>query len=173
MLNLLRKILLITLVFLFPICTFSLGNENLLIQKNGVIIPIQNAIIDLKGSMEPIRNTSNYSVNIFNQKYVVNFKSGMNVDRIIFAISPANKKVNIWFVSVQPRKEIYFDDNFLDVVTDNSGNAAIKDFYPEPGDHWLELREGAQIVAKEKLSIKAKSDFRCSGKKMKCLIINV
>jgi|GEM_PF-3758974 len=170
---LLSRIISILVIFLLPICAFSSGTEKFLVQKNGVIIPIQKVILNLKGSIEPIQNTSSYSVKILNQKYIVDLKTGNNVENMIFAISPVNKKVNILFISVLPNKEIFFDNNPLDAVTDSKGNALIKDFYPEPGDHWLELCDGNRTVAKAKLTIKSKSDFKCSGKKMKCSIVNV
>lgn len=146
--------------------------ESLMIQKDGIITSFGKAIAAEQGKISPVVGTDSYFIDMSDSKYTVDFKSSQSVSGAVLSIFPSNIKVNISFISVQPNKKIYFDDSYLNVITDKHGNAIIADFYPEPGLHRIELKDSDRIVANAKLVINAKSNVKCSGEfHMKCLIV--
>jgi len=148
--------------------------QSILVQKNGAIVSFEKAINNERGSVSVIAGTDSYLVNVHAEKFMVDFKSSQSVSAAFFSIFPANVKVNILFVSVQPDRKIYFDGNYLNIMTDSKGNADIEDFYPEPGPHTIELKGNGFVPSNNvKLVINVKSTIKCTGEKqMICSVLN-
>lgn len=163
-----KNYLILIILMLSPLMCYSYNFQNTYIQKNGNVKSLNEIILE-HGEIEPIAGTSKYKVIYYGKTHVININMTGSLDNFIFGIVPNNIKVNVYFKHVLPHKQIYIDDADLKAVTSDKGNAEITDYYPEPGDHTIQLIEKNKILETDSLSIKVKGNISCYGSnKMKC-----
>lgn len=147
--------------------------QNIFVQKNGKLITLDNAIIQMNGKISEINDSNKYDVKVQNKIYSINLDSTINatnaIDFLVNLIAPDNIKVNLYFISSIPENWIYWDNDNTGIQINKDGTAEITTLYPERGPHRIELRKNGHVNAKDKLKVISKTSITCVGEiNMKC-----
>lgn len=161
------KLFLIVYFIMLPVMAFSAGIDDIYVQQGKEIMGFSQAVSYQHGSVIK-KNNSEYLVNIYNKKFIVNFKSEQSVQGLA-AVFPEHIFVNLAFLNVKPNKEIYFDNNHLD-STDNQGNANKYFYLDKAGSYSVQLRDMKnKLVESDTIDINSRVLVKCTGnKKMLC-----
>lgn len=161
-----NKLLLILLLF-SPV-GYCIEITDIFVQEKKGIIGLKEAISNQKGMV--VKKNHDYVITIDNKEYMFDSEFGVNqFNSELNNIFPDRFLVAISFVNVEPKKQIYLNNDHLS-NTDDEGNAEKYLYLEKSGSYEIQLKDNKNmIVERDIVDINNVKKVECMGQKpMEC-----
>jgi hypothetical protein len=161
--------LFLVLILVSPV-GYCIEINDFFVQEKKGIIGFTEAISNQKGQVA--KQNNDYVITIGNKEYMFDSKFGVNeLNSDLNNIFPGHFLVALVFVNVEPKKQIYLDNDHLS-NTDDQGNAEKYIYLEKSGSYEIQLKDNKNtIVERNIIDINNIKKVECMGQKpMECKV---